>query len=100
MFYYTYVLKSLKDGKLYIGFSRNLKNRIKEHNNGLVLATKNRIPLKLVYYEACLLKKKAIEREKALKTLPPVQKKLDGILTQNKDRQRANESGGYRTHSS
>jgi putative endonuclease len=67
MFYYTYVLKSLKDGKLYVGFSGNLKNRIKEHNNGLVLATKNRIPFKLVYYEACLIKEKAIEREKGLK---------------------------------
>jgi putative endonuclease len=65
--FYTYVLKSLKDGKLYIGFSENLNNRIKEHNNGLVTATRNRIPLKLVYYEACLIKEKAIEREKGLK---------------------------------
>jgi putative endonuclease len=65
--FYTYVLKSLKDGKLYIGFSENLKNRLKEHNGGLVTATKNRTPLELVYYEACLFKEKAIAREKALK---------------------------------
>lgn len=66
--FYTYVLKSLKDDKIYIGFSSNLKNRIKEHNQGQVEATKNRRPLKIVYYEACLSKEKAIEREKILKT--------------------------------
>ena len=65
--FYTYVLKSSKDEKLYIGFSENLKNRLTEHNKGLVLATKNRLPLKLVYYEACLTKEKAIKREKELK---------------------------------
>ena len=68
MFYYTYVLKSLKDGKLYIGWSNNLKQRVKKHFNGKVEATKNRLPLKLLYYEACLNKELAIAREKQLKT--------------------------------
>ena len=67
-FYYTYVLLSLEDGKLYIGWTDNLKSRIKEHNLGLAKATKFRRPLKLIYYEACLSKEKAIAREKALKT--------------------------------
>jgi putative endonuclease len=66
--FYTYVLKSKKDKELYIGFSSNLKRRIIEHNKGLVEATKDRIPLELVYYEACCNEKKAIEREKGLKT--------------------------------
>ncbi len=66
--FYTYVLKSKKDDKLYIGFSSDLKNRLQEHNRGLVEATKGRIPLEIVYYEACLNEKKAIEREKILKT--------------------------------
>ena len=66
--FYTYVLKSLKDDKLYIGFSNNLQKRLLEHNKGLVEATKSRCPLKLVYYEACLGKEKAVEREKTLKT--------------------------------
>ncbi|MCR4334856.1 MAG: GIY-YIG nuclease family protein [Patescibacteria group bacterium] len=66
--FYTYVLKSEKDDKLYIGFSSNLKKRIEEHNSGLVKITKNRRPFKLMYYEACRDKKKAIEREKSLKT--------------------------------
>jgi putative endonuclease len=66
--FYTYVLKSLKDGELYIGFSRDLKNRLNKHNEGLVSITKNRRPFKLVYYEACLSYTKAVKREKALKT--------------------------------
>lgn len=66
--YFTYVLKSKKDGNLYTGWSDNLEKRVKAHNQGLVVATKNRIPLILIYYEACLSKEKAIEREKQLKT--------------------------------
>lgn len=66
--FYTYVLKSNKDGKLYTGWTKNLENRIKEHNNGLVEATRNRLPLKLVYYEACLSEKGAADREKQLKS--------------------------------
>lgn len=67
MFYYTYVLKSQLDSKLYIGWTDNLKRRLTQHNRGLVEATKGRIPLDLVYYEACLTKEKAILREKQLK---------------------------------
>ena len=66
--FYTYVLKSEKDSKLYIGHSDNLKNRIEKHSKGSVLSTKHRRPLKLVYYEACLVENKAIKREKYFKT--------------------------------
>lgn len=51
-FYYVYVLKSKKDGKLYIGKTIDLDKRVKKHNNGEVLATKGRRPLILVFYEA------------------------------------------------
>ncbi len=66
--YYTYVLISQKDQKLYTGYTNDLKSRLKEHNNGTVESTKNRIPFELVYYEACLDKNKAIKREKYFKT--------------------------------
>ena len=68
MFFYTYVLKSLKDGKLYIGWTNNLQKRIKSHNNGNVNSTKNRRPLELIYTEAGKEKEKAIKREKYFKT--------------------------------
>lgn len=68
MFFYTYVLRSKKDNKLYIGYTDNLKNRVAKHTKGLVLATKDRRPLSLVYYEACSNEQKAIKREKYFKT--------------------------------
>lgn len=68
MFYYTYVLRSEIDNKLYIGWTNDIKKRVVMHNKGLVESTKHRIPLKLVYYEACLSKTNAISREKQLKT--------------------------------
>ena len=67
-FYYVYVLKSLKDGKNYTGYTKNLKLRFEQHNNGLVESTKNRRPLVLIYFEACLNQQDATHREKYLKT--------------------------------
>ena len=66
--YYTYVLKSLKYKKFYIGFTSNLDERMSAHAKGLVSATKYRRPLILVYYEVCFDKDSAIKREKYLKT--------------------------------
>ena len=66
--YYVYVLQSSKDGNLYVGFTKDLKNRVKQHNGGWVDSTKSRIPLKLIYYEGCLNKEDALKREKYLKT--------------------------------
>jgi putative endonuclease len=58
--FYTYVLKSKKDGELYVGWTNDLKNRFMQHNKGLVTATKYRLPMELFYYEACLSDKLAI----------------------------------------
>lgn len=66
--FYTYILKSKRDNKLYIGFTNNLKNRILLHNKGKVESTKDRRPLLLIYYETCLDEEKAIKREKYFKT--------------------------------
>ena len=68
MFYYMYVLASKKDSKFYTGYTKNLKLRFEQHNKGLVDSTRNRRPLKLIYYEACLNKQDAMHREKYLKT--------------------------------
>lgn len=66
--FYVYVIKSLKDNKLYVGQTDNLKKRFNEHNKGLVVSTKPRRPFKLLYYEACNILEDSIKREKALKT--------------------------------
>ena len=65
--YYTYLLKSKKDNKYYIGSSDNLKQRFFDHCNGKVVSTKNRRPLKLVYYESYEKKQLATQRELNLK---------------------------------
>ena len=67
-FFYTYILQSEKDDKLYYGYTKNLKLRIEQHNKGEVQSTKFRRPLRLIYYEACLSKEDAIKREKYFKT--------------------------------
>jgi len=68
LMYYVYVLQSFKDDKFYKGMTADLRRRVKEHNNGKNKSTKYRCPLKLVYYEAYLLKKDAEARERYLKT--------------------------------
>jgi putative endonuclease len=68
MFYYIYILKSLKDNLLYTGYTSDLRKRLEEHNSGKVTSTKNRLPLKLVYFEGCINQQDATHREKYLKT--------------------------------
>jgi len=65
--FYVYILKSAKDNNIYTGFTSNLKVRYKEHTDGKVVSTKNRRPLKLVYYEAYASEADARNREKYLK---------------------------------
>ena len=64
--YYVYVLRGPK--QFYIGSTGDLRRRLVEHRNGKSLATKNRGPWKLVYYEASASKSDALIRERDLKT--------------------------------
>lgn len=66
--YSVYVLKSLKDGRTYVGCSKDLENRIKEHNSGEVKSTKSRIPFVLWYKEDFENKYEAFAREQHFKT--------------------------------
>ena len=66
--YYTYVLQSKKDDNLYYGYTADLTKRFKQHEEGSVPATKDRRPLKLIYYEACTTKDDALKRERYFKT--------------------------------
>jgi len=67
--YFVYILKSLKDGKLYTGYTNDLKRRFFEHNRGLIKITKWRRPFKLIFYEAFLNQQDATAREKYFKSL-------------------------------
>jgi putative endonuclease len=81
---YNYILYSLKDKKFYTGFTKNLKLRFEQHKKGLVESTKNRLPIKLIYYEACYNQNDATHREKYLKTYHGkmfIRKRLKSYLT-------------------
>jgi len=65
--HYVYILISLADQRLYIGIAQDLKKRLANHNSGQVIATKNRKPFKLLYYEAYSELSDAKRREKYLK---------------------------------
>ena len=66
--FYTYILKSKKDGKMYTGYTNNLRKRFKQHADGKSTYTKSRGPYELVYYEACLEEEDARSRESYLKS--------------------------------
>jgi len=65
---YTYVLLSRKDRRFYTGYTKDLRNRFNEHIKGLVFSTKSRLPVDLVYYEACGNEEDAMQRERYLKS--------------------------------
>ena len=66
--YYVYILKSIRDGRLYVGRSGDLKQRYSQHTTGKCYTTKRMLPITLVYYEAFIAKDDSIRREKYLKT--------------------------------
>jgi putative endonuclease len=66
--YYVYVLVSEVDGLWYTGSTPDLKRRVARHNNGEVASTKNRRPLRLIYYEASPSKEDSVARERYLKS--------------------------------
>ncbi|USN94719.1 MAG: GIY-YIG nuclease family protein [Candidatus Nomurabacteria bacterium] len=67
--FYVYCLQSKKhSNELYFGYTKNLKDRVAEHNAGQNISTKRYMPWKIIYYEACILESDAKRREKYLKT--------------------------------
>lgn len=64
----VYILKSLKDGKRYIGSTNDLERRVKQHNKGQVRSTSHRRPFIILYKEEFMVEQEARKREKFLKT--------------------------------
>ena len=65
--FFTYILKSRKYGTLYVGYTKNLRIRLEEHNSGRVKSTKPYLPYDCVYYEAYRSRDDAVTREQNLK---------------------------------
>jgi putative endonuclease len=66
--FYVYLLHSISDHGLYIGYSTDLKRRLSQHKAGAAIATKHRGPWKLIYYEAYTEQADAEGRERYLKS--------------------------------
>ena len=76
MTYWVYILRCA-DGTLYTGITDCLERRLAAHNSGRgAKYTRGRVPVALVYREACPDKSAALRREYALKQLPKAQKEL------------------------
>ncbi|MEK7138844.1 MAG: GIY-YIG nuclease family protein [Patescibacteria group bacterium] len=65
--YYVYILQSQKDKSYYTGFTENLEQRIKEHNQRLADYSKSKAPFALIWCGGFKDKKKAMDFEKYLK---------------------------------
>lgn len=68
LWFYNYVLECDKTKTFYTGATDNLERRLEQHHKGQVYYTKNKLPVSLIYFEACLNKSDAFRREKYLKT--------------------------------
>ncbi len=62
-----YLLK-LINGKIYTGSSKDVKERLNRHTEGSVNATKNFLPVKLIWYCAFSKRQDALNFEKYLKS--------------------------------
>ncbi|MEO8403650.1 MAG: GIY-YIG nuclease family protein [Chitinophagaceae bacterium] len=66
--HYVYILKSLKDGRYYIGESSDVEARLIFHNAGKQRSTKSRVPFKIVLVEEYGTREEALKREKQIKS--------------------------------
>jgi putative endonuclease len=68
MSFYSYVLRSSKNGILYKGSTQNLEKRLQTHNSGKVKFTSKNIPWELVISEEFSTRSEAVKREKWYKS--------------------------------
>jgi putative endonuclease len=66
--YYFYILRSLLNNKLYLGYTNDLKKRVISHNSRNNKASKPYAPYELLYYSGFKDQKDALECEKYFKT--------------------------------
>ena len=67
---FVYVLRSLSTGRHYVGITKNLDRRVREHNADASRSTAQLGPWKLLYYEKCPDYVFARKRERYLKSGP------------------------------
>ena len=68
MRYCTYILKSQKNGDVYVGSTGNFEGRLSAHNGGRVRSTKPYRPWIVLEIRECTSRSEAVRLEKFLKT--------------------------------
>tara|TARA_R110001592_G_scaffold211976_2_gene464099 strand:- start:38317 stop:38562 length:246 start_codon:yes stop_codon:yes gene_type:complete len=68
MSFYTYILQSEKTGRMYIGQTNNLEDRLHRHNSNHNISTKNRGPWKLMHFVEFETRIEAVQLERQLKS--------------------------------
>jgi len=63
-----YVLQSQKNGRYYIGITKDIETRLNQHNRGVGKSTRSNKPWRLVYTEEYNTWSEAIKREKRIKS--------------------------------
>jgi len=67
--FYVYLLECKDDKSWYVGYTDDLRARVKRHNDGTGARTTSlKQNWRIIYYEAYLLKSDALGREKFLKS--------------------------------
>ncbi len=66
--FYTYVLRSEKTGRRYVGSTQDIEECLQQHNSGQSLATKHGAPWKLLHREEFPTRADAVRRERFFKT--------------------------------
>ena len=78
MSYFVYVIGSLKKSKpkTYVGWTKNLNQRLRKHNLGIGAKSTRGRKWKIIYHEIFKSKKKAMKREYYLKKDRKMRKEL------------------------
>ena len=82
MAHYGYILRSLKDGRLYTGCTGDVAERLRHHNRGGTPSTRHRRPFELVYVEEYPDRPTAQTRERWLKSLEGGSAKFELVAQQ------------------
>jgi putative endonuclease len=66
--FFVYVLRSAVTGRLYIGSTQDVQDRLRRHNDGRSKATRHGVPWVLLHTEAVATRAEAVRRERYYKT--------------------------------
>ena len=85
MFFYVYIIKSIKGkiGKTYAGYTNNIQNRLKKHNNNKGAKSTKGHKWKLIYKKKFISKSMAMSYEYKLKKNRNFRKKIINLSLKN-----------------